>query len=282
MFDQNLIRSAKFLDLSSLAENELSRGYYEVLLRWVRFADTTFQAWDCRPDCGHFFSGSYWYANDTAHPVAVYAALAKAGPYAESLTGIKRGDLICRAITAMRYLCLTHDTGPAGCVRPKGPNPHASGKKWGGATDGFFRAIVHAVPITALGLGAWLLWDELDDDLKHGVSTIVTSFAARWSEEEPRNGAYYDTQSEENACTAMGISFAACMFPQHPDAGLWIAAAKKWLMNCCTWSEARVQSLAPVNNSSNGTWEFTSFPTVALSYTGQKTVLALLHGAIKS
>ncbi len=237
------IESVEPLDLTNRRGNDLSADYCRILSRWVGFADTTFETWPERPGCGHFFGGSYWYGNDTANPVLVYAVMSRAPEYDETLSGLTRAALGERAVAAIRFLCYTHDSGPEDCVRPKGPNPHASGRKWGGKGDTFFRAIVHAVPICALGVGSWIIWDELDSELKARIATIVTDFADRWSREDPRNGAYYDTQSEENACTGMGIAFGANMFPEHPHAPAWEEAAKKWIVNCCTVPEDRYGDL---------------------------------------
>jgi len=42
-------------------ENDLSRRYLQVLMRWVPVALQAFNTWPERPHCGHFFGGTHWY-----------------------------------------------------------------------------------------------------------------------------------------------------------------------------------------------------------------------------
>jgi len=225
------LASVKAVDPSIGSDNALGLQYYDSMLKWARHADTTFANWDVRVNCGHFFGGCYWYEIETAFTVALYAVLAKYGPYEEEITGVPRERILAHAIAGIRYLGFTHDTGPADCVRVEGHNPKCSGKKWGGKDDPFFQASQHGRPVSALGMAAWILWDELDDETRKLVASVVTSYAERWSAEMPRTGAYIDTQTEENAWTGQGIYIATCMFPDHPHASKWREAAKVWLMN---------------------------------------------------
>lgn len=227
-------------------DNEMTRKIYKMLLKWIKFADQHFETWDVRPNCGHFFGGSYWYATDTSNTVLVYALLATFGEYDEKATGISRDELVKKAVKGIRYLGFTHDTGPEDCVRMKGPNPHASCTKWGGKNDDFFKASQQGVSLSDFAIAAWLLWNYLDDETKLMVQTVVTSYADRWSQDilenyekswsvnEPKTGTYNNTQTEENAWTSLGISVAATMFSTHPKADGWKKAADVWAANTCT------------------------------------------------
>lgn len=216
-------------------DNEMSERIYNILLKWLPYADSQFSdTWNTRPNCGHFFGGSYWYGQETAHTVVVFAVLSKLGPYQAEVTCISRDQVKIKAIKAIRYLAFTHDTGPEDCVRDQGPNPHCSGKKWGGMYDGFFMASQTGRTVAYLGLAAWLLWDDLDDETKMAVQNVVSWYADRWSTEPPRNGAFFDTQVEENAWTAQGISTAYNMFPEHPHRQTWKDGFIRWSLNTAT------------------------------------------------
>lgn len=221
-------------------ENELSRSIYDVLLRWIPFANQQYQDWDGRRGCGHFFGGNFWYSADSAHTAVVFAVVAKLGEYDEQITGIPRDIIKSRAIRAIRYMGFTHDTGPADCLRVDGPNKYTSRKKWGGAGDNFFMASQNGRPIACMAQAAWLLWEDLEDETKGLVQNVVGSYADRWSHEEPRTGAYFDTQCEENAWTSAGIGAAVAMFPEHPHHAEWQQALDRWSVNAVTTSRDRL------------------------------------------
>ncbi|HZG57042.1 hypothetical protein [Paenibacillus sp.] len=212
-------------------DHELTRRLYRVLSRWLPFADEQYADWDGRPNCGHFFGGHFWYQSDNASTSLVYAVLAKLGAYDEAETGIPRERVKARAIRAIRYMGFTHDTGPADCVRVEGVLPYTSGKKWGGAGDRFFLASQNGRSVAAMAMASLLLWDDMDDETKLLVQNVVASYADRWADEEPRNGVYYDTQCEENAWTAAGISAGVVLFPDHPHREAWKRGFADWAIN---------------------------------------------------
>ena len=215
-------------------ENEMSRRVYRILLRWIPFANEQFQEWDGRPNCGHFFGGSFWYQADTAHTSAIFAVLSKFGEYDESVAKVPRETLKQRAIQGIRYMGFTHDTGPADCVRVEGVLPYTAGKKWGGEGDNFFMASQNGRSIAVMAYAAWILWDDLDTETKLLVQNVIASYADRWSADEPRNGVYFDTQCEENAWTSAGIGAAVAMFPDHPHHEQWKNGFMKWAINVLT------------------------------------------------
>ncbi|WP_127584947.1 hypothetical protein [Paenibacillus koleovorans] len=215
----------------AIRKAELSNRYLNMLLRWVPYADSTFEEWPGRPNCGHFFGGCHGYGTDTSCPAALYAVLAKIGEFDEETTGISRKRLKTRAIQGIRYLGFTHGSGPEDCVRPLSHNPANSGLKWGRPDEDCFRATQTGNSIAALGIAAQFLWDDLGDEEKLMVQTIVASYADRWCEVRPRSGVYNDTQEEENAWTANGISVAMNLFPDHPNAEKWKTGFIRWALN---------------------------------------------------
>ncbi|MFK7696083.1 hypothetical protein [Paenibacillus sp. HJGM_3] len=216
-------------------QGELTRRMNAVLLRWIRYADQQFAEWPERPNCGHFFGGSYWYGLETSYTAMIYAVAGKLGEYDAALTGLPRETVIRRAIQALRYLAFTHDSGPEECVRTEGRNPFCSKQKWGGRGENFFRASQTGTTVNAIGHAAWLLWDELDPETRQLVENVLVYYADRWSfEEEPRNGVYANTQCEENAWTSSGLYAAVALFPDHPRHRQWQEAAERWAINSVT------------------------------------------------
>jgi len=213
---------------------EMANRLYGVLLRWTRFANEQYAVWDGRPNCGHFFGGSYWYAGETLATAFALAVVGSFGRYDEKIAGIGREELRRRVVSAIRYAGFTHDTGPADCVRAHGPLSYVSGKKWGGAGDNFFMASQNGRSVAILAQTALLLWDDLDDETRILVQNVVASYADRWSDEEPRNGTYFDTQCEENAWTSAGIAAALAMFPEHPHRAAWREGFVRWALNAVT------------------------------------------------
>lgn len=216
------------------SDNDMTRRIRSILQRWVPFAGEQFREWDDKPNAGHFFGGHFWYCSDTASTSLVFAVLAKLGDYDADVAGIPRDELKRMAIAGLRYAGFTHDTGPADCVRVEGPLPYTSRKKWGGQGDNFFMASQNGRSIASIGHAAWLLWEELDEETKRLVQNMVISYADRWSDEEPRNGAYYDTQCEENAWTSMGIAAAVAMLPDHPHHAEWKRGFMQWSISSVT------------------------------------------------
>ncbi|WP_026688379.1 hypothetical protein [Alteribacter aurantiacus] len=223
-------------------ENTMSRRLKKVLMNWIPFAEGQFHTWSDKPNCGYFFRGDFWYMSDCSSTTLVYAILSKLGEYDQSITGVPRTELKEKAIKVIRYMGFTHDVGPKDCVRVKGSNPYCSGKKWGGEGDRFFMASQNGRTIGSIAQAAWLLWEDLDNETKVLVQGMITSYADKWSMEEPRNGSYYDTQCEENAWTAAGIAAGVAMFPYHPNHDIWVSGFQKWSINSVTTYYDRLTS----------------------------------------
>ena len=215
----------------SLAESDISRRLYKVLLKWAGFANSHYKTWAVRENCGHYFGGAYVYEMESASSALVASILASLGDYDEKLAGITRQEMKSRAIATIRYLCFTHTTGPEDCVRDISHHEMYSGKKWGFIYNNFFRDSQTGVGVSFIGLASWLLWKDLDDETRDMVERLVVSYADEYSGMTPGTGVYNDTQCEENAWTALGISPALYMFPGHPNSEAWLDGYIKWTLN---------------------------------------------------
>jgi len=264
-------RSAgKPLDCAQIAWDRVHEGegasrMYRVLLKWVRFA-----------------SGEY---RETAGTALVFAVAAKLGRFDPDLAGMRREEAADMAISAIRYLGFTHDTGPEECVRVQSANPACSGTKWGGRRDPYFQATQAGVALNQFGLAAWLLWSELDEETRSLVRAVVFSYADRWSTVAPRPGVYVDTQCEENAWTALGIATAAYMFPEDERAAGWREGVKAWALGAVNTFRDRIAlgSSAPVTFHPDWTAENHAFvhPTymaAGINLRSSTALLAMMRG----
>ncbi len=222
-----ILRSAKL----PWSENETSRRYLRILQAWVTTAAPLFAEWPVRPNCGYFYGGCAWYGEETCAPAFVFALVASSPEYDPALTGCTRHELRQMAYKGLRYLCFTHDTGPADCIRPAvGMGRHdCCANKWGERGRGFFTESQCGVTLGQMAVTALLLSDLLDDETWAMLEAIFTDYAERFAALEPRSGVFLDTQMEENAWTSLGLASAALMLGHHPRAECWHASARKWM-----------------------------------------------------
>ena len=135
--------------------------------------------------------------------------------FSDAFNASDRQEYLRKATAATRYAAATHVTGTQRCP---------DGKPWGNSWQS-------AMWAGTLGFGAWLLWDELDADMRKGVERIVASEADRFLEGKPPGGRWRDTKAEENGWNLICISLAANMFPHHPHAAAWNRKAIEYMMN---------------------------------------------------
>jgi len=226
-------------------ENEMSRRYLALLTRWIPVAKGYWNEWPDRPDCGHFFGGVHWYGQETAMPIGALALAASSPEYDAAQTGITPDQLRQTALKGLRYLCFTHDTGPADCVRPlKGlGRPEPAGTKWGERGRGFFPESQCGYTIADLALTAALIRDLLGDEEERMLGSIAEDYLQRFGDMAPRSGVYYDTQTEENAWTALGLVASLLLLSEYPGSGAppepeqrarWWEQAKLWMFRTIT------------------------------------------------
>ena len=232
-----------FTDFSSVAlpprENDLSRRYLNLLLRWVPVAMRYFNDWPGRPGCGHFFGGVLWYGQDTAFTIAPLALAASSPEFDPHVAGISADELRRVALKGLRYLCFTHDTGPADCVRPEQgwSKTYLAGTKWGERGAGFFKESQCGRTIACLTLTAALIRDLLTDEEREMLANIAADFMRRFENLPPRSGVFYDTQTEENAWTALGMTACCVLLSRHPRLPQWRDHAKLWMFRTATTPE---------------------------------------------
>src|SRR5262245_34663111 len=248
-------------------ENAMSRRYLKVLMHWVPVALRTFNGWPERPYCGHFFGGVFWYGLETSGPIATLALVASSPEFNPGLVGCSATELRQIALQGLRYLCLTHDTGPAECVRPQHSwgRPEPAGTKWGERGQGFFRESQCGVTIAHLALTAALLDDILGAEEKTMLAAIATDYLGRFGAMAPRSGVYYDTQSEENGWTALGLVASLLLLPATPGATAsaqgealptatrW-AQVKRWMFCTATMPQDSINGAAFADGTSVREW----------------------------
>ncbi|MBD2866445.1 hypothetical protein [Paenibacillus oceani] len=275
------------IDWGRAGENEYTRRLSRVLLKWTRYANEQYADWPDRENCGHFFGGSYWYGIESAYTAAVFAAVGTMPEYDEAVTGMPQQEVRSKAIRAIRYLSFTHDTGPEECVRVEGPNPHCSRKKWGGRGDPFFRASQTGTVVHAMACAAWLLHDELDEETKRLMESVLEYYADRYSAMKPGTGVYFDTQCEENGWTSSGIGAAAALLPNHPRGGEWRQAALRWARNSVTTPGDNVKRTGGVSTvtfhpdytTENHAFVHPSYMMAGISLRGLYALLEMMAGS---
>lgn len=132
------VRALRPRDASAL--DPIASRALDVLKRWVRYGSSQYRDWNGRPRCGHFFGGCYWYMGETISTALALSVASSFGDWDEESIGIDRATVREQVIRALRYACLTHDTGPADCVRERGPLHYVSERKWGGEGENYFMA----------------------------------------------------------------------------------------------------------------------------------------------
>lgn len=211
-------------------ENEISLRYLRIIERWLGTGVSFYKPWPDRPNCGHFFGGSHWYGLETAWPAEAFACAASSPEYRESVTGVSREELIRMAVSAVRFLCFTHDTGPEDCVRPSPPKAHPknSGTKWGERGRGFFPESQCTWSIGPMTRICALLYEHVDQETLEMVARVAEDYALRFDETEPWEGIYGNTMTEENGWTAWGFASAATFLARHTRAEKWHQLVRKW------------------------------------------------------
>ena len=229
-----------FTDFSSLAlpetENDLSRRCLQVITRWVPVAMRYFNEWPGRPDCGHFFGGVLWYGQDTADPITTLALAASSPEFDAELAGHRADELRAVARKGLRYLLFTHDTGPEDCVRPEKSwgRTEPAGTKWGERGRGFFPESQCGRTIANLTLAAALTRDLIGDEEFEMLANVAADYMERFGDMAPKAGVYNNTQTEENAWTALGLTACMLLLPGHERLAEWQENAKLWMFRTTT------------------------------------------------
>jgi len=217
-------------------ENDLSRRYLRLIMRWVPTGMSYFNEWPVRPECGHFLGGVLWYGQETGMIIETLAIAASSPEFDAKLAGTSADELRAIAHKGLRYLCFTHDTGPADCVRPQESwgRPEPAGTKWGERGKGFFRESQCGGTIASLALTAALTHELINDEDREMLANIAADYMQRFGAMEPKSGLYNDTQAEENAWTALGMTACMMLLPKHENIPVWKENTELWMFRGCT------------------------------------------------
>lgn len=234
--------------LLTAGENDLSRRYLDIIMRWIPTGMASFEEWPVRPRCGHFFGGVLWYCQDTVMPAFALAAATSSPEFDPGVAEYSRDELRETALRALRYACFTHDTGPPDCVRPTKSwgRTEPAGKKWGERGNGFFRETNAGRQVANLAGIAYMLRDLLSEEERSMLAAIAEDFLGRFIDMDPRSGVFFDTQMEENAWTAFGLTGAALLLEKHSD-------YRRWTENIALWMHRAVSKPQDMYNLAAGT-----------------------------
>ena len=209
-------QSGELYRIRPLSERELTRTYTSLMLAACRHAD---QAWHDSPEnppIGYWGSGRSDQMNEGIRAISgmvlTCGALLK---YSDALQGPERDKYLDRATRAIRYAVASHRTGTQPCT---------DGKPWGGSCQS-------AMWTGTLSFGAWLIWDELDPELRQGVERVIASEADRFLGSKPPTGRWADTKAEETGWNMICLAVAANLCRAHPHAAAWHEKAIEYMMN---------------------------------------------------
>jgi hypothetical protein len=199
-----------------LSERELTSTYATMLLDACRHADKEWQESATDPAAGYWGSGRSDQMNEGIRAIAgMVLACGALVKYDRALSDADRQNYLRKAQRAVRYAVTTHRTGSQKCP---------DGKPWGGSWQS-------AMWTATLGFGAWLIWDDLDAELRQGVERVIASEADRFLGSKPLTGRVSDTKAEETGWNMVCIALAANMLPAHPHAAAWREKASEYMMN---------------------------------------------------
>jgi cytochrome b subunit of formate dehydrogenase len=198
-------------------ETPLSREYYRLLTRYVRYARPNLRDWPREPVAKfHKVDGAMELAvRQNATVALALAVLSECGNFDAKLAGATREEVRADAMALLRYLSVTHKANFL---------PTGDGKPWGDHWQSAFWAGI-------AGQAAWLMWDRLDDETHVMVARMVIYEAGRFNTRPPDDGEWSDTKAEENAWNSEVIALARCMFQRHPNAALWHERAIVYMIN---------------------------------------------------
>lgn len=277
-------------------ETTLIRRYLRVIEQWIPVGVRYFADWAVRPDCGHFLGGCHWYGIESLAGALAFAAAASSPDYDPAVGGCSREQLRVMARKAIRYLCFTHDSGPADCVRPAqglGRSENC-GTKWGERGLGFFRESQCGTTVSGLAVVARLLGDAVDEETWTMIRAVHADYASRFGDMAPKSGVYFNTQMEENGWTSCGLASVACLLSGEPQAATWAATARQWMFSTAAAPQDANNRRLFADGKTVAQWTgetFTALPDymaenhgmVHPNYTGASVLftgyLGVIHGA---
>lgn len=150
------------------------------------------------------------------------AVLMQTGPWDTKRLGLSRSA----AISQLRKLA----RGIASAHKVNAPN----GKGWGDQWQSAHWA-------SLLGQGVWMLWGDMDPDIREMTRKVVSLEADRfvaagyeapyWTSPDGHVNTPGDTKAEENSWNAMDLQLAVAMMPDHPHAEQWKRAGSELMVS---------------------------------------------------
>lgn len=134
-----------------------------------------------------------------------------------------RQDLITMVQPAIRYMTSSHMTGERAC---------ANGKKWGLVWQSSWWT-------TRMAVGAFLIWNNLPDELQSSIIRVVESEANRQLGRIVPTGLFEDTKAEENAWDAEILGTAISLMSSHQNNDKWHIKLKEFAVNTFSIAEDR-------------------------------------------
>ncbi len=199
----------------SLTDSELLGLYVNMLHKFAIFAEKQWHSAPFNQNAGYWgngISGGNEGIRAVANTALTYAVLAK---HTNALSNDERKTYISRAAAGIRYSVETHCTGKQKCV---------DGRQWGNSWQS-------AMWAGNIGFAAWVLWDNLNTNLRASVERVVSFEADRFLNRRPPGNRWGDTKAEEIGWDQICISLAANMFPNHPNAPKWREKSVEYMMN---------------------------------------------------
>ncbi len=126
-----------------------------------------------------------------------------------------REDYRAAALAILRFVLPTHSAGGLTC---------SDGKTWYGQWQS-------ALWADGAGRAAWLLWDDLDPEMKWLSARMICDEADRFVGQRPPARIEGDTKAEENAWNSTVVSLAYNMFPNHPNHERYKETAIRWALS---------------------------------------------------
>jgi len=199
-----------------LSERNLTKTYTSLLLEACCHADQLWHDSATDPRAGYWGTGRSDQMNEGIRAISgmvlTCAAMLK---YSDDLDDSERRTRLRQATRAIHYAVATHLSGTQKCT---------DGKPWGGSWQS-------AMWTGTLAFGAWLIWSDLDSELRQGVERVVASEADRFLGSKPPAGRWADTKAEENGWNMVCLAVAANLLPVHPHAAAWNEKAIEYMIN---------------------------------------------------
>jgi hypothetical protein len=209
-------RAEELYRIHRLSERQLQDIYISILRDACRHADQFWQDSPTDARIGFWGSGRSDRMNEGIRAIAgmtlTCGALLK---YDAALDEHDRGDYKRKAIAAIRYASTSHVSGAGKCT---------DGKPWGNSWQS-------AMWTADLSFGAWLIWNDLDADLRKSVERVVAFEVDRFLSIRPPAGSFNDTKAEENGWDLTCLAVAVILFPDHPHAAAWKEKAIEYMIN---------------------------------------------------